>query len=87
MKGSFMNIVEAFKTRICKISALDVQFFNGCWLSLVPDNGMYFAATPYGVDHFFAEGRLENTLKEWLDYWDDDRDETGQLIERISAIS
>lgn len=58
-----------------------IEFQNGCWLRLIEDNGIYWGVTPYGqdwacnADHEFLEKAMN-----WLNYWDENRTETGQLV-------
>lgn len=58
-----------------------VDFSNGCWLDLNDDNGIFWGVTPYGVDWGCnsEEGWLDTVIK-WLSFWNEDRDEQGNLL-------
>ena len=58
-----------------------IAFWNGCWLSLVEDNGVFWGETPYGTTWACnAYQATTGCILEWLRFWDEPRDERGDLI-------
>ena len=58
-----------------------VNFDNGCFVSLIENEGLYWASNPYGVDTAFSPyGDWVEKILTWLEYWDADRTETGEII-------
>jgi hypothetical protein len=62
-----------------------VTFFNGCSLSLLADDGVYWGTTPYGLDWCCDAGlRLGESLCRWIAYWNTPRTESGEPIAAAS---
>lgn len=76
-----MEFLKALSDQIHEQTNKSVQFSNGCWLSLVDDDGICFASTPYGQECAFATSRLDYLIPSWIAYWSESRDEAGRLIE------
>lgn len=59
-----------------------IRFSNGCQLSLEESGGMFEGADPYGKPWMCqAEHDYIARVIAWLDFWNEDRDERGQLID------
>ena len=57
-----------------------INLSNGCSLHLVDDFGVTWGAGPYGQDWCCkTEDWLQSVLS-WINYWNEDRTETGYLI-------
>lgn len=60
----------------------NINFDNGCFLSLKDDNGFIWGTDPYGQDWGCnLDDGWESKIKSWLEYWDESRDEWGQLCD------
>lgn len=59
----------------------NVNFSNGCSVWLHDDGGFIWRTDPYGQDGGcnYTEG-WENNIRKWLEYWDEPRTETGELM-------
>jgi len=56
-------------------------FTNGCIIWLEDDDGLIYGTDPYGKDWFATYNEnIKDNIKNWLEYWDEDRTETGELI-------
>lgn len=57
------------------------EFSNGCSLNLKDDHGTHWGSTPYGTDWACDAGAgAIQSIKDWLAYWNEDRDENGNLM-------
>lgn len=66
---------------IRKESTSFVEFQNGCWLSLVAEDGAYWGTTPYGTDWACnADTSAPLAIRAWVQYWNEARDESGDLF-------
>jgi hypothetical protein len=65
------NIIDTFSEK-----SKFVKFSNGC--SIYFDDDYWGGDTPYGVETSFNKNISE--VLNWLKYWDDDRDEYGNLL-------
>jgi len=56
------------------------EFDNGCtvWYDEEDYEGFWVGCTPYGQDNMIKADIKE--LNDWLDFWSEDRDETGTLL-------
>lgn len=57
-----------------------VVFSNGCYLSLVDSDGVFFGENPYGQVWACNKKDYLESIKKWLLFWDEPRDERGCLI-------
>lgn len=59
----------------------DIQFNNGCWISLTSDNGFFWGNSPYGVEWGVdSDKNYIQAVVNWVEYWDESRTETGEII-------
>ena len=59
-----------------------IKFSNGCYVSLSEDVGMFWGTTPYGLDWGCnADDAFIDSITDFVSYWNDPRDERGQLID------
>jgi hypothetical protein len=59
----------------------NIQFSNGCWVSLKVDNGLYLGECPYGlIWGCNSSGDFVKSIINWVEYWDVPRTETGALV-------
>lgn len=58
-----------------------IQFSNGCWVSLEDDNGMFWGVCPYNQDWGCnSNDDYIEPIMNWIKYWDEPRTETGEEI-------
>lgn len=75
------SILESLHDEISLQISGGVTFHNGCWLSLVHEDGVYAGTDPYGTDKLFEASRALETIPSWIAYWNEPRDEWGTLME------
>lgn len=74
-------LLQQLAPHISKSKGLSVTFHNGCWLSLQAEDGLYWGATPYGVDWACsASAGAHGAILRWIDFWNEPRDERGALL-------
>lgn len=85
MSGNAMRLRHVLEELASEINVRDereVIFYNGCWLSLSEDGGVYWGTDPYGRDWCCDAGqRLRGSLRNWITFWNAPRDELGNLLE------
>ena len=55
-----------------------IDFDNGCTVYF--DEDLWVGVCPYGTDNLFINDNDINKVTEWLKFWNDDRDEHGNLL-------
>lgn len=75
---------KELRIKIESNNGLPMDFTNGCtlWLDEV-DGDMWWGSSPYGVDT--GGSKIDdwvNAIINWVTYWNDDRTETGELINK-----
>jgi hypothetical protein len=85
LKGSlamlFRNVLDAIdKNIICSFSEKSkfVKFSNGCFVHF--DDEYWGGDNPYGVEDLSVNDKDIGKVLEWLEYWNEDRDESGVLL-------
>ncbi len=68
--------LEHLKTYANNFNA--VTFPNGCFIGF--DENEWEGNTPYGTMGLFINDENYQTVLEWLSYWDQSRDENGNII-------
>ena len=72
------DVLTALADEIYVRNEREAVLNNGCWLSLVEDDGLYWGTTPYGVDWACNAGsRLGERLCNWIVFWNTPRNEQG----------
>jgi len=57
------------------------EFSNGCSIDLKDDNGIMWGETPYGITWACNTDKDPvSAIITWIEYWDDPRTESGDLI-------
>lgn len=74
------SVLNELKSQINTIGSNSVTFHNGCWLSLINEDGMYAATDPYGQDKYFDAERALDAIPNWIAFWNTPRDERGNQI-------
>lgn len=60
----------------------EIVFSNGCSLYLIDDDGVFWGTDPYGLDWAcnVSQQWVQRVIN-WINFWNQNRDETGALIE------
>jgi hypothetical protein len=59
----------------------NVTFSNGCYVSLVTDDGVFWGQCPYGTTWACNDtDGFADKIATWVDYWNAPRDETGTKL-------
>jgi len=65
------NVIESFSEPYKNTKV--IEFTNGCTFHC--DEDSWYGYTPYAVETFFTNKKIDTVL-EWLEFWEKDRDET-----------
>jgi hypothetical protein len=77
LSGHEDNFVSLLARSIDKV----VSFDCGCTIWLINDDGVFWGSDPYGNDWCCqADEDCIISIKNWVMYWSENRDETGSLI-------
>lgn len=78
--------IDSDKKEMLAVSIMEnlgnnLQFSNGCWISLKDDNGIFWGVSPYGQNWGCNSGANAVTaIMNWIAYWDVPRTETGENV-------
>jgi hypothetical protein len=72
---------ESIEQSIIDNIGKQIQFDNGCYISLLESNGFYDGDTPYGLPWMCnVDSSSVKKIALWVMYWNKPRSETGSLI-------
>lgn len=83
MKTVFIDCYEnpSLRQLLTASVGCQIRLSNGCELSLSEEGGCFLGVTPYGIDTPITfEGDWLTAILNWIEYWNDPRDETGALL-------
>jgi hypothetical protein len=72
---------ESIEQSIIDNTGKQIQFDNGCYISLLELNGFYHGDTPYGLPWMCnVDSSSLDKITRWVMYWNEPRTESGSSI-------